>query len=68
MENIRGYSKHEFIIPPKVIVDFKEALVFAFLGMLRTKVRVNVFASVTGSKNDHCGGALYDLNRHLTKN
>jgi anhydro-N-acetylmuramic acid kinase len=57
---IRNYSKHEFIVPAPDLVDYKEALVFALLGVLRMLRKINVFSSVTGSKSDHCGGALYE--------
>jgi anhydro-N-acetylmuramic acid kinase len=54
-------SHHNFIIPENLIVDYKEAVVFAFLGTLRVTGRINVFASVTGAGRDHSGGAVYDL-------
>ncbi|MBS1680251.1 MAG: anhydro-N-acetylmuramic acid kinase [Bacteroidetes bacterium] len=43
-------------VPDKIIVDFKEALVFAFLGVLRLRGEINVLKSVTGSKKDSCSG------------
>ena len=47
------------IIPEKNLVDFKEALVFAFLGILRMQHRPNCLASVTGSRYHNVGGAVY---------
>lgn len=46
-------------VPEKNIVDFKEALVFAYLGWLRWKQEINCFSSYTGSKKDHCSGSIH---------
>jgi anhydro-N-acetylmuramic acid kinase len=48
----------EVILPAKEIIDFKEALVFAFLGLLRKLGKNNVLGSVTGAPEDHCSGLL----------
>jgi anhydro-N-acetylmuramic acid kinase len=45
-------------IPGHEIVDFKEALVFAFLGILRLENKINVLKSVTGAKQDSSSGVL----------
>jgi anhydro-N-acetylmuramic acid kinase len=60
MERIRLTGHQQWIIPQKELTDFKEALVFAFLGVLRWKNETNVFRSVTGSRADHSGGAIYN--------
>ena len=38
------------------VVDFKEAIIFAFLGALHAFEKVNVLSSVTGARRDHIGG------------
>jgi anhydro-N-acetylmuramic acid kinase len=48
------------VIPEKKLVDFKEAMVFAFLGILRLQQHPNCLASVTGSRFDNIGGAVYN--------
>ncbi len=55
---IRKYSTSNIIIPEKRIIDFKEALIFAFLGFLRIKKQTNVLKSVTGASRDSCSGNL----------
>ena len=47
------------IVPDMLTVQFKEALIFAFLGVLRIKNKNNCLTSVTGARRDSCGGALY---------
>lgn len=49
----------QIIIPDNQIVDFKEALVFAFLGVLRLRNENNCLRSVTGASRDNCGGMLF---------
>lgn len=46
------------IIPDPAIIDYKEALIFAFMGVLRLIGENNVLASATGSSKDHCSGLL----------
>jgi anhydro-N-acetylmuramic acid kinase len=45
--------------PDPLLVEFKEALVFAFLGVLRIRNEANCLASVTGAGKDNAGGALF---------
>ena len=49
----------EIIIPDKKILEFKEALIFALLGVLKLRGEINVLSSVTGAERDHCSGAVY---------
>lgn len=43
----------------KKIIDYKEALIFAFLGVLRLEGQCNCLRSVTGANRDNIGGAVY---------
>ena len=49
----------EVEVPSARLVNYKEALVMAFIGILRWRQEVNVFSSVTGAKGDSVGGALW---------
>ena len=58
MSRILKYSKSKIFIPKKEIVNFKEALIFAFLAVLKTKNEINCLKSVTGAKKDSCVGEI----------
>ena len=49
----------EIIIPSAKILEFKEALIFALLGVLKLRNEINVLSSVTGAKKDHSSGEIY---------
>ena len=49
----------QIIIPDNQIIDYKEALVFAFLGVLRLRRENNCLRSVTGASQDNCGGTFF---------
>jgi anhydro-N-acetylmuramic acid kinase len=47
-----------FILPDEDIIKFKEALIFAFLGVLRLRGENNCLRSVTGASRDCSGGLM----------
>jgi anhydro-N-acetylmuramic acid kinase len=49
----------QIIIPDKKVLEFKEALIFAFLGVLKLRNEVNVLKSVTGALQDHSSGKVF---------
>jgi anhydro-N-acetylmuramic acid kinase len=51
----------KIIIPSNKILEFKEALIFALLGVLKLRGEINALKSVTGAKNDHSSGTIYHL-------
>lgn len=59
MGRIKDLSSHQIIIPSNNIIEFKEAIIFAFLGVLRMRKEVNCLKSVTGAQQDSIGGAVY---------
>jgi len=59
IEQLKRNSKTELIIPEEKLIDFKEALIFAFLGKLRFQNKINCLASVTGAKNNHSSGQIF---------
>ena len=59
MERLQARTSHEVVIPDKMTIDYKEALVFAFLGFLRMEGKTNVLSSVTGAESDSCSGRIW---------
>ncbi|MCB0761978.1 MAG: anhydro-N-acetylmuramic acid kinase [Flavobacteriales bacterium] len=56
---IRAHSEAELIVPDRMMVDFKEAIIFAFLGLLRVHGVTNVECSVTGGPYNLVAGGVY---------
>ena len=50
----------KIIIPSPKILEFKEALIFGLLGVLKMREEVNALQSVTGALHDHSSGVIYD--------
>lgn len=46
-------------VPGEELIDYKEAIVFALMGILRWRKEPNCLASVTGASQDAIGGAIY---------
>jgi anhydro-N-acetylmuramic acid kinase len=49
----------EVVVPDEQLVNYKEALIMALLGVLRWREENNVLASVTGASRDSIGGAVW---------
>jgi anhydro-N-acetylmuramic acid kinase len=59
IERLKRYFKGNIILPDNQLIDFKEALIFALLGVLFLEKEPNCIASVTGASKDVCGGVLH---------
>ncbi len=59
MQRIAAHTNVELIIPDNKTVNYKEALVFAYLGLLRMQEKPNCLSSVTGAAHNVIGGAVY---------
>jgi anhydro-N-acetylmuramic acid kinase len=59
IELISEKTEIELIIPANEIINFKEALIFAFLGILKYRGEINCLSSVTGAKCDSSVGIMY---------
>lgn len=60
MEKIQEKTNLEIIVPKKKIIEMKEAIIFAFLAVLRLQNKINVLPQVTGASKPSISGALYD--------
>ena len=61
IERLEFYLQQQLPQALKLLIDFKEALIFAFLGLLRLTDQINVLSSVTGAKKDHSSGVIYKV-------
>lgn len=59
VERIQAHTQVECVVPDAFTVNYKEALIFAFLGLLRWHVSTNTLATVTGARRNSIGGAIY---------
>lgn len=62
IETIQQFSSVPLHLPDEETIDFKESIIFAFLGVLRFCKEVNCLKEVTGASSDCCGGAIYFMN------
>lgn len=58
IERLKSLASVKVIIPSAEIVEYKEALIFGLLGVLRLRDEVNCLASVTGASKDHSSGKI----------
>jgi anhydro-N-acetylmuramic acid kinase len=59
IQNIIDLTESEIIIPSSEIIEYKEALIFGFLGVLKDLNINNCYSSVTGAIKDHCSGNIF---------
>jgi anhydro-N-acetylmuramic acid kinase len=61
IKQIQSYLPNiEIIIPDNKTLEFKEALIFGLLGVLKLRNEINVLSSVTGSEMDHISGVIFN--------
>jgi anhydro-N-acetylmuramic acid kinase len=59
MELLRQKSGSALVVPDEQLVKYKEAIIFAFLGLLRYRGEINCLASVTGARTDSSSGIIH---------
>ena len=67
IERLKCYTKIDIYLPNKKIIDYKEALIFAFLGVLRLRNEMNCLSSVTGAKSDCSAGVIFTHNDYFSR-
>jgi anhydro-N-acetylmuramic acid kinase len=59
MQRIQFYAKNKINLPTDELIDFKEALLFSFLGLLKVNNKINCLKSVTGASKNHSSGVIF---------
>ena len=59
IHRINHYLDGEIILPSKEIIEFKEAIVFGYLGALYLEKQDNCLKDVTGARRNSCSGVLH---------
>jgi anhydro-N-acetylmuramic acid kinase len=62
IERMEFYANIKFRLTSAKLINFKEALIFAFLGLLRSDGKVNCLRSVTGASKNHSSGEVFYSN------
>lgn len=62
INRIKSLSDNDIHMPEDYLIEFKEALIFGFLGVLKLRGEINVLASVTGAQKNHSAGVVYNCN------
>jgi anhydro-N-acetylmuramic acid kinase len=58
LEQLAEHYHGKIVIPERGIIDFKEAIIFGFMGILKLLDRTNCLATVTGAKRDSSSGQI----------
>ncbi len=59
IERLSELSSTNLIVPDAKLIEFKEAIIFGFLGVLRIREEENTISSVTGAQKSYSSGGLY---------
>lgn len=59
LERLQFYKNVKVVVPEATLLEFKEALIFGLLGVLKLRNEVNCLASVTGASKNHSSGMVY---------
>jgi len=59
VDYLKSNTDAEIVVPDSTLINYKEALVFALMGVLRVQNKPNVLASFTGADADSVSGSLH---------
>lgn len=59
IQQIQGQTQANIELGCLELTEYKEALIFAFLGLLRQQKQINCWASVTGANKNHSTGEVF---------
>lgn len=59
IERLKAKTDKKIILPEPQLIDYKEALIFGLLGVLKLRGEINALKSVTGAAKNHSSGKIY---------
>lgn len=59
IQRLQHHTDTKIVIPTDAVINFKEALIFGLLGVLRLRDEINCLSSVTGASKDHSSGVIF---------
>ncbi len=59
INRLKSHSNTKIVIPSSELIEYKEALIFGLLGVLRLRDEDNCLSSVTGAEKDHSSGEIF---------
>lgn len=59
LERLQAHYSGQEVIPGDEVIQFKEAIIFAYLGYLRANQQINTLHHVTNASRDSIGGCIY---------
>lgn len=59
LERVAFHKDVNIVLPESKLIEFKEALIFGLLGVLKLEGAINCLSSVTGARKDHSSGMIY---------
>ncbi|SHN00542.1 anhydro-N-acetylmuramic acid kinase [Polaribacter sp. KT 15] len=59
IDRIKCYTNVKIVKASNSLINYKEALIFAFLGVLKIDNQVNCLKSVTGASKNHSSGVVF---------
>lgn len=59
IERLKALKKMEVVLPNPILIEYKEAMVFGLLGVLKLEGKINCLASVTGASENHSSGQIF---------
>ncbi len=65
IDHLRTHTDAEIIVPETQVIEYKEALIFGLLAVLRVQNKTNILKSYTGAEYDSISGELAGNFSHL---
>lgn len=59
IDKLKQFSSNEIEVGSEQLINYKEALIFAFLGVLKQQEKTNILATYTGASSDSSSGVCW---------